>query len=127
MKNNFLILMLFISLMVSPSFAVETVQISSEDNVLDLTYVTEIYASQGEDIQVSTAADIDGISKRIEVSSSSIHHRGDWAVFALANTSDSQLERLIVVPHYRLVGSHFFCQILDLGELFPLRLQKDFR
>ncbi|WP_047264695.1 EAL domain-containing protein [Candidatus Liberibacter africanus] len=106
--------MLFISLMVSPSFAVETVQISSEDNVLDLTYVTEIYASQGEDIQVSTAADIDGISKRIEVSSSSIHHRGDWAVFALANTSDSQLERLIVVPHYRLVGSHFF--LPDLGS-----------
>jgi hypothetical protein len=30
--------------------------------------------------------------------------RIQWAVFALANTGDEQLDRLIVVPHYRMVG-----------------------
>ena len=28
---------------------------------------------------------------------------GDWAVFALANSTDQQLDRLIVAPHFRLV------------------------
>jgi diguanylate cyclase (GGDEF)-like protein/PAS domain S-box-containing protein len=37
----------------------------------------------------------------------------DWVVFALANPSDEQLERLIVVPHYRLVGSRLIWP--DLG------------
>ncbi|MEG8099439.1 EAL domain-containing protein [Candidatus Liberibacter brunswickensis] len=106
--------MIFFFLMVSKSFAIEAVQISSEDSVLDLTPVTKIYANQREDFQLFTAADIDGISKRIEISASSVNHRGDWAVFALANTSDIQLERLVVVPHYRLVGSHFFWP--DLGS-----------
>ncbi|XCD88046.1 EAL domain-containing protein [Candidatus Liberibacter asiaticus] len=113
-EKAFLILVLFLLWMVSPSFAIEPINISSSDRVLDLTSITRIYVNQGEDFQVFTAADIDGISRRIEVSASSIRHRGDWAVFALANTSDSQLERLIVVPHYRLVGSNFFSP--DLGS-----------
>ena len=29
----------------------------------------------------------------------------DWVVFALANPGDEQIDRLLVVPHYRLVGS----------------------
>ncbi|AHA27479.1 EAL domain-containing protein [Candidatus Liberibacter americanus] len=100
--------------MTSPSFAIEPINLSSSDNVLDLTHATDVYSNRGEDFQVYTAADIDGIIRRIEVRSSSIDHRGDWAVFALANTSDIQLERLIVVPHYRLVGSNFFWP--DLGS-----------
>ncbi len=38
-----------------------------------------------------------------------------WAVFALANSGDEQIERLIVVPHYRMVGSGVFWP--DLGLL----------
>ncbi|MFT4324934.1 MAG: EAL domain-containing protein [Candidatus Liberibacter psyllaurous] len=114
MKNNFSILVMFFLWMALPSFAIEPIKISSSDSALDLTAVTEIYVNRGENFQVFTAADIDGISRRIEVSASSIKHQGDWAVFALANTSDSQLERLIVVPHFRLVGSRFF--LPDLGS-----------
>lgn len=98
----------------SAALAVEPVKIARDDNALDLTATTEIYANQGEAFQVSTAAGPDGIRRRIEVRASSAEHQGDWAVFALANVSEEQLERVIVAPHFRLSGSKMFWP--DLGS-----------
>ncbi len=97
-----------------PAAAVEPVKLSRDDTALDLTEMTEIYTNQGEAFQVSTAAGADGIRRRIEVRASSESHNGDWAVFALANVSEEQLERVIVAPHFRLVGSKMFWP--DLGS-----------
>jgi diguanylate cyclase (GGDEF)-like protein/PAS domain S-box-containing protein len=94
--------------------AAEPVKISRDDTALDLTATTEIYTNQGEAFQVSTAAGADGIRRRIEVRSTSPNHQGDWAVFALANVSEEQLERVIVAPHFRLVNSKVFWP--DLGS-----------
>jgi diguanylate cyclase (GGDEF)-like protein/PAS domain S-box-containing protein len=94
--------------------AAEPVKISRDDTALDLTATTDIYTNQGEAFQVSTAAGADGIRRRIEVRSSSAAHQGDWAVFALSNVSEEQLERVIVAPHFRLVGSKVFWP--DLGS-----------
>ncbi|MBP1850289.1 EAL domain-containing protein [Rhizobium halophytocola] len=94
--------------------ALEPVKISRDDTALDLTPTTDIYSGQGEAFQVSTAAGTDGIRRRIEVRSSSPAHQGDWAVFALANVSEEQLERVIVAPHFRLVNSGMFWP--DLGS-----------
>jgi len=105
---------LTISLIASTALAVEPVKIARDDNALDLTATTEIYTNQGEAFQVSTAAGADGIRRRIEVRSSSPEHQGDWAVFALANVSEEQLERVIVAPHFRLSGSRMFWP--DLGS-----------
>ncbi|HLP66608.1 MAG TPA: 7TM-DISM domain-containing protein, partial [Rhizobium sp.] len=102
------------SLAAAPSRAAEPVKISRDDTALDLTPTTEIYTSQGEAFQVSTAAGADGIRRRIEVRSSSENHQGDWAVFALANVSEEQLERVIVAPHFRLANSKLFWP--DLGS-----------
>ena len=88
--------------------ATEPVKISRDDTALDLTATTEIYATQAEACQVPTAAGADGIRRRIEVRASSPNHQGDWAVFALANVSEEQLERVIVAPHFRLVNSKIF-------------------
>ncbi|WP_245512588.1 MULTISPECIES: sensor domain-containing phosphodiesterase [Rhizobium/Agrobacterium group] len=98
----------------SAAHAAEPVKISRDDTALDLTATTEIYANQGEAFQVSTAAGADGIRRRIEVRSTSPNHQGDWAVFALANVSEEQLERVIVAPHFRLVNSKLFWP--DLGS-----------
>ena len=38
----------------------------------------------------------------------------NWAVFALANNGDEQIDRLIVAPHYRMVGSGLIWP--DLGQ-----------
>jgi diguanylate cyclase (GGDEF)-like protein/PAS domain S-box-containing protein len=105
---------LCVMLTASVSLAVEPVKIARDDNALDLTATTEIYTNQGEAFQVSTAAGADGIRRRIEVRSSSEEHQGDWAVFALANVSEEQLERVIVAPHFRLSGSRLFWP--DLGS-----------
>ncbi|MGG2474351.1 EAL domain-containing protein, partial [Rhizobium sp. BR5] len=98
----------------SQSYAFEPVKISRDDTALDLTATTDIYANQGEAFQVSTAPGPDGIRRRIEVRASSTDHQGDWAVFALANVSEEQLERVIVAPHFRLVNSKLFWP--DLGS-----------
>jgi diguanylate cyclase (GGDEF)-like protein/PAS domain S-box-containing protein len=96
------------------ALAFEPVKISRDDRALDLTATTDIYANQGEAFQVSTAAGSDGIRRRIEVRSATPGHQGDWAVFALANVSEEQLERVIVAPHFRLVGSRLIWP--DLGS-----------
>ncbi|MDF1608563.1 EAL domain-containing protein [Hoeflea sp. YIM 152468] len=94
--------------------AIEPVKINRDDTALDLTATTEIYKRRGEAFQVSTAAGADGIVRRIEVRASSPQHSGDWAVFALANVTEEQIDRLIVAPHFRLVGSGILWP--DLGS-----------
>ena len=98
-------LALLCALFAMPALAIEPIKISREDVALDLSRAVEIYRDQGENFQVSTAPGIDGIVRRIEVSALDERSSGDWAVFALANSTDQQLDRLIVAPHFRLVGS----------------------
>lgn len=98
----------------SSAFAVEPIKIARDDVALDLSRAVEIYRNQGENFQVSTAPGPDGIVRRIEVEANDARSTGDWAVFALANTTDQQLDRLIVAPHFRLVNSGIFWP--DLGS-----------
>ena len=98
-----------------PAAAVEPIAIGRDDVALDLSGALEIYRNQGDNFQVSTAPGPDGIVRRIEVEAKDKQKAtGDWAVFALANTTDQQIDRLIVAPHFRLVGSGFFWP--DLGS-----------
>ncbi|WP_265515915.1 EAL domain-containing protein [Nitratireductor luteus] len=106
--------MLMLSGLVAPGAAVEPIKISPDDVALDLSDAVEIYRGQGENFQVSTAPGADGIVRRIEVEAQDSGSTGDWAVFALANTTDEQLDRLIVAPHFRLVGSGLIWP--DLGS-----------
>ncbi|MER9054097.1 EAL domain-containing protein [Mesorhizobium sp. M0910] len=98
----------------SSAFAVEPIKIARDDVALDLSGAVAIYRNQGENFQVSTAPGPDGIVRRIEVEANDVRSTGDWAVFALANTTDQQLDRLIVAPHFRLVNSGLFWP--DLGS-----------
>ncbi|RWM13698.1 MAG: EAL domain-containing protein [Mesorhizobium sp.] len=97
-----------------PAFAVEPIKIARDDKALNLSEAVQIYRNQGENFQVSTAPGPDGIVRRIEVEANDARSSGDWAVFALANTTDQQLDRLIVAPHFRLVNSGIFWP--DLGS-----------
>ncbi len=97
----------------SSAFAVEPIKIARDDVALDLSGAVEIYRNQGENFQVSTAPGPDGIVRRIEVEAKDARSTGDWAVFALANSTDQQIDRLVVAPHFRLVNSGIFWP--DLG------------
>lgn len=94
--------------------AVEPIKISRDDNALDLSRATEIVRNQGDSFQVSTAPSQDGIVRRIAVEAIEPGKSSNWAVFALANSTDQQLDRLIVAPHFRLVRSGLFWP--DLGS-----------
>ncbi|OLS06478.1 diguanylate cyclase, partial [Brucella abortus] len=66
----------------------------------------ELLRNKGESVQVSTMPGPDGIVRRIEVQSDqNANASGDWAAFSIANPTDEQIDRLIVAPHFRLVGS----------------------
>nr|WP_247876655.1 phosphodiesterase PdeA [Ochrobactrum sp. CM-21-5] len=86
--------------------AIEPIKISKEDTALDLSRAVEILRNKGESVQISTAPGPDGIVRRIEVQADqNSNASGDWAAFSIANTTDEQIDRLIVAPHFRLVGS----------------------
>ncbi len=85
--------------------AIEAVRVPVDASAIDLTPAIETYKADGDVIQISTAAGSDGIVRRIAVKSKESDTRPEWIVFALTNDSDEQIDRLIVTPHHRLVGS----------------------
>jgi diguanylate cyclase (GGDEF)-like protein/PAS domain S-box-containing protein len=102
-------------LVVPAARAVEAVNVRLDAAAIDLTAATELQKTDGDRIQVSTAPGPDGIVRRIEVRAR--EGNNNWAVFALTNNSDEQIDRLIVVPHYRMVGSGLFWPDLGLSRI----------
>jgi diguanylate cyclase (GGDEF)-like protein/PAS domain S-box-containing protein len=96
--------------------AVEAVNVPTRGQpselTVDLTGAVEFQHSDSDRVQVNTAPGPDGIVRRIEVRAREAD--SNWAVFALANNGDQQIDRLIVAPHYRMVGSGLLWP--DLGE-----------
>jgi diguanylate cyclase (GGDEF)-like protein/PAS domain S-box-containing protein len=100
---------------VSGAAAVEAVNIRLDASAIDLTDAVEFQHTDGDRVQVSTAPGADGIIRRIEVRSREAG--SNWAVFALANNGDEQIDRLIVAPHYRMVGSGLIWPDLGLSRI----------
>lgn len=112
---RFLALALFLSFSAVQASAIEPIKISKEDTALDLSRAVELLRNKGESVQVSTAPGPDGIVRRIEVQAApNSRASGDWAAFSIANPTDEQIDRLIVAPHFRLVGSNIIWP--DLGS-----------
>jgi diguanylate cyclase (GGDEF)-like protein/PAS domain S-box-containing protein len=95
--------------------AVEAVNVRLDAPAIDLTDVVERQRTENDRIQVSTAPGPDGIVRRVEVRAREASN--NWAVVALANNSDEQIERLLVAPHYRLVGSGLLWPDLGLSRI----------
>ena len=84
-----------------------------DGKTLDLTQAVQLFRQPDDRIQVSTAPGPDGIVRRIEVRTHEGSGASYWAVFALVNGGDQQIDRLLVAPHFRLAGSGVFWP--DLG------------
>jgi diguanylate cyclase (GGDEF)-like protein/PAS domain S-box-containing protein len=95
--------------------AVDAVNVRLDAPAIDLTAATLVQHTDSDRIQVSTAPGPDGIVRRIEVRAR--EGGNNWATFALTNNSDEQVDRLIVVPHYRMVGSGLFWPDLGLSRV----------
>jgi len=93
--------------------ALDAIPVPLDGKTLDLTNKVEIRRQADERVQVQTAPGPDGIVRRIEVRSQAGAGASEWAVFALANNGDQQIDRLLVSQHFRLAGSGLFWP--DLG------------
>src|SRR4051812_37268227 len=74
-------------------------------NAVNLSDVIEVLPGAEGKIQLSTAPGEDGIIRRIEVLATQAGTNPAWALFALRNDTDQQMERLLVAPFFRLPGS----------------------
>ena len=99
----------------SAAGAVEAINVHTDTQAIDLTDAVDFQHTDGDRIQVSTAAGADGIIRRIEVRARA--GGNNWAVFALANNGDEQIDRLVVAPHYRMVGSGLLWPDLGLSRI----------
>ena len=106
---------LMIVVAASPAHALDAVSVRGDAPAIDLTGVLEHLHSDTDRVQVSTAPGTDGIVRRIEVRAR--EGGQNWVVFALANNTDDQLDRLIVAPHYRVVGSGLLWPDLGLSRI----------
>jgi diguanylate cyclase (GGDEF)-like protein/PAS domain S-box-containing protein len=95
--------------------AVEAINVHSDTQAIDLTDAVDFQHTEGDRIQVSTAPGADGIIRRIEVRARAGGNY--WAVFALANNGDEQIDRLVVAAHYRMVGSGLLWPDLGLSRI----------
>ena len=99
----------------SPARAVEAINVRTDAPAIDLTDAAERHRTETDRLLVSAAPGPDGIIRRMDVRAR--EGNTNWAVFALANSGDEQIERLIVVPHYRMVGSGVFWPDLGLSRV----------
>jgi diguanylate cyclase (GGDEF)-like protein/PAS domain S-box-containing protein len=103
---------------IAPSHAVEAVNVRSDVMAIDLTTVVDRIKTETDRILVSAAPGADGIVRRMQQPAR--EGSTNWAVFALANTGDEQIDRLIVVPHYRMVGSGILWPDLGLSRIVTI-------
>lgn len=109
--------MFAVGLMAAPSMAQkksEPISVGRDDTALDLTKAITIYRERGESFIVDTPADAEGIVRQVEVQATEPLTSGNWAVVTLTNTSEVQLDRQLVAPHFRMVNSGVFMP--DLGS-----------
>jgi diguanylate cyclase (GGDEF)-like protein/PAS domain S-box-containing protein len=108
---------------VLPARAVQAVNVPNDAAAIDLTAAVERHRTDADRILVSTAPGPDGIVQRMDVRAR--EGNTTWAVFALANSGNEQIDRLIVIPHYRLVGSGLIWPDLGLSRIVTITSSGD--
>ncbi|MFN0262581.1 EAL domain-containing protein [Tepidamorphus sp. 3E244] len=111
----------------APAHALDTINVRPEAQAIDLTASLDEWPRHGERIQISTAPGTDGIVRRIEVRATEPGRSTSWVVFALGNSSDEQLDRILVAPHFRLAGSGTFQPDLGSSRITAITPSQGFR
>ena len=126
---RFLMLAVFAVALAAPASvkALEAVSVPLDTPVIDLTQTIDLYQRYGDRIPISTAPDESGFVRRIEVRSREPGRTVFWAVFALRNNSDTQIDRLLVAPHFRMVGSGIIKPDLGSRRLGTITPSEGFR
>ncbi|MBU1174656.1 MAG: sensor domain-containing phosphodiesterase [Alphaproteobacteria bacterium] len=100
-----LLALLLTAFAASGARAFEIITVPDSVNAINLRAGIDIMPGENGRVQLSTAPGADGIIRRIEVLAEKASTNPNWALFALANESDTQMQRLLVAPFHRLPGS----------------------
>lgn len=100
-----LAVMLMVALLSVSAQAFDVMTVPDAVNAIDLRAGVDILPGENGRVQLSTAPDAEGIIRRIEVVATEPGTNPNWALFALTNGSDAQIERLLVAPFFRLPAS----------------------
>ena len=112
--------------LVGAARALELINVSRDEKAVDITKSVDLYSQQSESLKISTAPDREGIVRRVEVRAKNPDGITNWAVFALTNNTNEQIDRLIIAPHYRLVGSGLFWPDLDSSRIVSITPSEGF-
>jgi diguanylate cyclase (GGDEF)-like protein/PAS domain S-box-containing protein len=123
---RFLVVLLALAAGLCPARAIESVRVPIDSQAIDLTKAFEPYHSENDRLLVSTAPGSDGIVRRIEVRAREEGTHPDWIVFALTNDTSEQIERLLVAPHFRLVGSGVIWPDLGASRISAITASQGF-
>lgn len=113
--------------LMGPAQALEPVSVNNATDAIDLLPAAQFFSSQGDRLSVQTAPGADGVVKRMEVRARQPGSNPSWVVFALANTTEDQIDRVLVAPHYRLVGSGLVWPDLGGRRLIKISSSEDVR
>lgn len=120
LRRSLLLLAMLVMVLAGRAAAFEVISVPEGINAVNLQAAIDILPGQDGRVQISTAPGEDGIIRRIEVISVNPGSNPNWAVFALRNESDVQIERLLVAPFFRLPGSGVFLPDLGSGRITAL-------
>jgi len=109
------------------ALALEPVSVTSDIDAIDLLPALQSYSSQGDSINIKTAPGQDGIVRGIQVVAKERGTNPNWIVFALANTGEEQIDRILVAPHFRLVGSGLLWPDLGASRIADVTPSEGFR
>ena len=95
------------------AFAFDTVAVPIDGRTLDLSPASDFITNDEPTLTTRSAQDANGVVRQLQVTALGPGPFFHWAVFALVNNSDQQIDRLLVAPHFRLSNSGLFAP--DLG------------
>ena len=107
--------------------ALEPIAIDRDQERIDVTALGELYEGRGDQLQIETAAGIDGIVGRVAVRAATEGTNPNWFVFALRNTTDERIERWLTAVRYSHVGSQVFWPNLDAARITAITPSVGFR
>lgn len=107
--------------------AFEVVSVPVDVDSIELLGAIDILSSEDGRVQLTTAAGSDGVVRRIEVQAVDTSLNPKFAIFALRNDSDVQIERLLVAPFFKLAGSGVISPDLGSARIRTVTPSQGFR
>ncbi len=111
---------------VRPALALDSINVTPNVPAIALNRGLQYLPDDNGMVSLSAAPGADGIVRRMEVRARETGTHPYWMAFALTNSSDEQVDRLLVVPHYRMMRSGLRSPDLGARRVLALTANQGF-